>query len=456
MAESSSPDINFSIVGIVIGGEDRGVIINPKDSPIERLEFFESLTFPGITGNLVFKDDQGALELGNKAGALVTAGDEIMISFRAKEQSPITVKYTIYAIQEMPMTSAKAILSSVSFCSTWVYEAFTRKEPIKFCNDEEPFTISSIVSKIIKECGGETKNSTTPSIIKKTLDKQIERFLSPFWTPIQTIKYFMDFALSQDTYGGYVIWTNFKQPTPGKEIVNFAPISYFFGDEKENDDEGLPKGSSMCKGILRIGGENPDASQNDIKSFNPEKGVDDFKFANLGASNSKICGFDFDRTKRVEIDTGLLNYKHPHFGTKFPLIKKFNKTEYRSIKQTTLYPQTTYLIENEENVKDMLKGKLFTKYSLLFADFFVINVQLFGEMTDREVGKKIMLLVPSIDEHMKGKPNRKYSGTYIIRNIRHVMASGKYYHFATLISDGYKEIQDGAEDPDLTLMRWKT
>ena len=56
----------------------------------------------------------------------------------------------------------------------------------------------------------------------------------------------------------------------------------------------------------------------------------------------------------------------------------------------------------------------------------------------RRVGKLVDLEFQSSNKSEKGI-NRKYSGTYLMKNIRHIISGNTYQQAVSLIGDGFKQ-----------------
>jgi len=188
--------------------------INGLDIDVDKiitLDIFESIAFPGITGTVVMQDWTALKEIGN-----LTTGDLVEISFSAQGDPPLDL---IYMITESYGDWAKIDMTlhaeiSFGFCSPWLLRGFTQKRSRPFINKR----IDEIVQTLVEECGG----TINPLAFIPT--KQIlPRFVSPYWSPIETIRYLMTFAMDEVGNGGYCLWTEIDG-----DLVNFMPVENLF------------------------------------------------------------------------------------------------------------------------------------------------------------------------------------------------------------------------------------
>lgn len=408
MAISTPSFLEFEVFNIIT--PTATVEIEP--SSVAELNIFESLMSPGITGYFILEDYQGAKELGE-----ISSGDKVEISFKSDNESSMNLQLAVYASYgDEVFEQAYGNFTKIHFCSEWLIPAFTRQVS-KVFKDK---TVEDIVKDFVEvECGGKM------GIVEPVLDtfKQ-ELFVSPLWTPIHTIKYFMGFIQNQEGQGGYLLWTDSKTG-----LTNFTTYNFLLK---------MNYGRANVDFVLRP--LNPRYAGK-VENMKIETNFDLIKFMNLGIHNTKVYGFDYDRKQFIETDCNIKEYNHQHLSSKIPIQEAYLDDKYTTVKFSSLYPSEKALISDEKKPKDYIEGYLYSNYSNLMGDLFKINVQVHGS-TQRRAGFKVKLDYPSMKES-KTQPHKQFNGDYIIRDIRHTINGSIYKQFITLISDGYKEISRG-------------
>ncbi len=430
----------FKIITTV--GEE--ISIDPAD--IISLDVYESIDFPGITGTVSFRDWRDL-----KDNCNIFAGDTITFKFIRSEDlaSPLDLSYVIYSSYgDIADRNRMSNDISFDFCSPWLYQAFTRKRSRSWVNK----SISEIVTDLIAECSGEldveeyeTYKKIDVSLLGwiEETDQYLERFVSPYWSPIEIIQYLMRFAVSkEDKMAGYVIWTDIMDLDMETEIVNFVPVSKLM---TKNDAYAKVPFSLKVHPTYQQSFEN-------LYNIQMEQSFDVIKYAGSGLGRSKFVGFDYDSTTRINSDRTIDGCDQNHLSTKLPLNKDFLGEIYRPTKSSFLYPNTTNLIMsggvvpfNTDEIECLIidpaalvKGWNLGKMSYMFSDMFKLNVRVNGETESKRAGSQIEVVYPSVEANKK---NEQYSGTYLIRNNRHTIQGMNYINTLTLIADGYKNIE---------------
>lgn len=412
-------------------------VIDP--SSMISLDIYESLDFPGITGRLVIEDYSDFKEV-NK----IFAGDKIELSFKSRgddEVDPLTLELYIYESRgDTPNPNSTSNEISFGFCSYWLLDGFTKKRSRSWINR----TIGEIIAELVHECSGNSEGDDDPfedpliGIFTPT-SAVLERFVSPYWTPIETIQYLMRQAISEDGFGGYVLWTDIYSRADGQEKVNFMPLSKLMSN---GDNYGqLPFKLEMQT--------THDLSNRKIINQTVEQSFDVVKYGKTGLGRSQLFGFDYDRGLIMRSDRRIDMIEQNHLSSKLPLNKKYLGKSYRHTSYSSTYPNTTNLIRNEEiemidgeinlfRPRDLIKGQLQSKMAYLYADMLKINALVNGESESKRVGNLIEVVYPRVDQ-TAGR-NNQYSGWYLIRNNRHTIQGMQYANVLTLITDGYNEL----------------
>lgn len=412
-----------------------GVTLDPSN--IISLDIFESINFPGITGKIAFRDYGSFKEFEN-----IFAGDEIKISFGREQEANLHLEMIVTKSSgDTPIIDETSNITTLEFVSPWIVPAFTKKRSRPFRNKR----IDEIVFELVKECGG------TMGAFIRTKQK-LDRFVSPYWTPIETIKYLMSFAVDENERGGFLLWTDIET-----KAVNFAPVSHLFD---------AVKNYGTVSFSIKMNPRDQTSTER-IFEQSIEQSFDILKYGDVGLGRSRLEGFDYDNTKILSIDKRIDEYSHNHLSSKLPLNDKFLGKQFRTTKASFLYPNTDELLPFEDpNItatqtarsegttgaslrrtsrnrtqskiksNDLIKGRLANKQSLLISDIIKLNVKLNGETEEKRAGKQIKVIYPAADN----SENLQYTGIYLIRNIRHVIQGMQFCQILTLIIDGFKEI----------------
>ena len=384
------------------------------------LDIYESLEFPGVTGRLTFQDYSATREREN-----IFAGDAVEISFSREQDPPLVFNFVLSeSMGDSAPDDTHYNISSIKFCSPWMLEAFTRKRSRSWGGDGTGKLISEIVQELVEECGGQI-GTFTPT--KQTL----ERFVSPYWSPIDTIRYLMNFAIDENDNGGYLLWTDVEL-----DKVNFIPIGVLM-----NGDTAINYGEVPFD--LRMNPANERSAER-ILTQEVSSAFNILKYADMGMGKSRFAGFNYDKTEVMYANKKVDEYGHSHLSTKLPLNDKFMGLRYRTTKNSFLFHNTDELIRDTSAdaplSAELINGKLSNKFSLLFGDMLKIDANLVGETVDKRVGKLVKLIYPTVDDKITGE-NQQYTGTFLIKNIRHAIQGMQYLNAVTFVADGFKTIE---------------
>lgn len=383
---------------------------------ITNIEIYESLTQPGLVGYIDIQDYQALFELGN-----VFAGDivEIIYSVDNDEQNELILKFSIFTNEgsrQLPLNTYD--IARFGFCSPWLIEGTSR--PLSKSYSEK--FIHEIIEDLLKECGAEI------GFIEPTKQK-LETFVTPLWSAYHSIKYLLEFAINKESIGGYVCWTDMKT---GKVFVttidyiikgNIGTYTYPFTVYPSN---------------YRYSGR--------VKDINVEASYDIIRMINNGMPTTRMYGFNFDKNEIVKTKNSIDQLTQTRLSKKFPIDKKYKENKYILPKFIPLFPQTADSIGNDDSkLMDMIEGREKCNYSYMSTDVFKINIESLGEI-NRRVGWLATLDYPSVgansNQNNDTVGNKQLSGTYLIREIKHVFSLHQdYTQYITLVSDGYKEYQ---------------
>lgn len=400
-------------------------------SKIKTLDIYESIEFPGITGSVLIDDWFSLRETLN-----IFAGDIVNISFGRVTDKSLDLELVITSAPiEIPLKNQDDKYLKIDFCSKWLVEGFTQKRSRVWKNEY----IHDIVADLVEMCGGNL------GIFVKTKQK-LERFVSPYWSPIQTIRYLMNFAVDQDDVGGYLLFTGiYDKEKESNEIVNFIPYSTLVST----------RNYGYVPYKLTLTPRHHDSPER-IISMTMGSTFDSIKQGALGLGRTQHVGFNYDKTEVMSQDNRIDQYGHNHISSKLPLDIKYLGSAYRTTKDSLLFPNTKELIEDgkttsedntgttEEdtyirNADELLKGRLNTKQSLTFSDAVTLDLMTNGEGYHKKAGKLVWIDYPSRSMQSKREYHKQLSGTYLIKDLRHSINGMIYTNVMTVICDGFKD-----------------
>jgi len=384
----------------------RGFDIDP--SVIIQLDIFESIVMPGITGCVVIKDWQGAKELGE-----IFAGDDVEISWSSPDTKPINIILKVFgSYGDQVQDDQTYKTTKLHFCSSWYIDAFTRQLSKPYINK----SVSEIIDDLLKECGA--TNYVEPT------SQRLERFVTPLWTPMHSIRHLMKFAMDTQGHGGYLLFTDIISDTVICTTIN----KLLAGDLGYNTSE------ITFNAVNQV-------YEGNTNKLTLESNFDTIRFANQGMGKTNLIGFDFDSNKIIATNESITQYKHEHLGNYFPMLKDFESDKYSSTKFMWKSINSAFQKRHSKELEELLVGHLRTRYSHLFSDVFKINLGAPGS-TLRRAGQIVKLNFPSVDYKLDPtKKDMQFDGNYLIRDIRHVFMFGDYAQAITLCSDGYKQMK---------------
>ena len=115
----------------------------------------------------------------------------------------------------------------------------------------------------------------------------------------------------------------------------------------------------------------------------------------------------------------------------------FKDKKYATIKGNYLYPCKETLVQDNNEVKDMIEGKVQNHYVKLYSDILKVNIST-NPNSSRRVGNLAEIEWQSENRTINTN-NITLSGFYLIRNIRHCIFNGVYQPVLTMISDGVQQ-----------------
>lgn len=392
---------NFNLKDIKI----KGISLLPQ--ALGEMNIYEGINNPAILGDFTIADWQGFQEVGE-----IFALDDVEITFATAERDELKLKYKIYASNSSVNATATFHPVTYRFCDPWLIDAFTRSisKPYK-----EKY-IHEIIEDLLKECGASI------GFIEPTKQK-LHMFTTPLWTALKSINYLLSFALNKDGRGGYTFWTDLKT---GK--VNVCSMDYLFAGKYGKEDTkymSLPQNQFY---------------ESRIDQLSIEDNFDILRYANVGIGRTIHQGYYYDKNKLMTSEKAINEFPYTHLGKKLPINKLFTDNKYASIKGNYLYPCKDGLVQDDNELKDMIEGKVQNHYIKLASDIFKVNIVTNPNST-RRVGKLAELEWQSENKTITSQ-NLQLSGWYLQRSIRHCIFNGLYSPVVTLISDGFQQSQN--------------
>ena len=371
---------------------------------ITELNIYESIVTPTVLGEISIADWQGFHEIEE-----VFIGDTIQLFFGSEDKEELTLTFSIYASYPGMEPTHTYQPVKYKFCSAWFIDGMTTQVSKVF---KEKY-IHEIVSDLLTSCGASL------GIIEPCLQK-LPIFVSPLWTPIKTILHLTSFALNKDNQGNYVFWTDM---VTGK--VNFTTIDFLYKGKFGKDATKLlylPKNQLYDGRILNLTFENE---------------FDIINFLNNGGYKTAYQSLNFDKNVLYKFNKPITSLGATHLGKFLPLRTKYTDEKYTNIKGCYNFPNKDTLVVDNKEFENLIDGKAKTGYSRIYSDVFKINV-LTNASSSRRVGKLVDLEFQSEDKSQIAF-NKKYSGTYLMKNIRHILIRDTYQQVISLISDGFVE-----------------
>lgn len=380
------------------------------------MDIYETIDFPGITGTLAYKDIGDVKESFDIIGK-----DTFDISFGREGESELKLKMSVNEAGGDRYNDDDGDIGNTiifGFCSPWLIDGFTKKRTRHFRNQR----IDQIVQTLLLDSGAILGTITETS---QTLD----RYVTPYISPIASIQHLMEIATDTSGNGGYILYTDIKT-----NRVNFVPIGSL-----------ISKPNRVSNFNLRISPVNSEYKGR-VYDFQIDQQYDIMKYGQLGMAHTRFVGFNYDRTEIMNTNKRVDTYSDNHLSVVLPLNEEFLGRQYRTTKDSSRFPNTAGLIRSKADASNQIDGRLASFYNNFTADAIEITVTARGEVSAKRAGKLIKLDVPNVGG---SKKNFMHSGTYLIKRIKHTIQGGEHGQKISLIADGYKQINRD------TLISWQ-
>jgi len=397
------------------------LLINERPITIQNmieLHIFEGLTNPAVTGYAILADREAILEKRE-----ILPGDKIEIEFTSKADKTDTFSYKgiITGANGKTKLDSTFPITEISFCSEWWFNATTKQ--ISKCYKNK--TWAEIIQDLINnECNG---NLTA---ISPNVDKKIERYVSPYWTPAHIIKSLMNGAHNNPNETGYIIYENIK-----RNNTNIISLDYLFQGQW-----------GIHPSTLVVGSQNK-LYEGNVTNIMMESYFDSAKYINQGTHQTDFISFDYDRTKVYTSSESFDKIDLTHLSGFAPIPKKYNDPIFKSIRKHW-GPFHQQKRRTPKEFQNYIDGNRNDHYCQLFSDMLKFNVLVPGA-TNRSAGQLVKLEYPSINTKETPTERHKFlEGYYLIREINHIFKNDVYGQALTLCRDGFGKLDRN------DLVRW--
>ena len=364
------------------------------------LELFESLDQPGITGNISLLDFAGIIEVYN-----VTAGDTLTFKFKSPgETGSVGGTYIITGVvlNQFPEHDYLSVYTRLEFCSQWFLDA----RVTQYSNLWKNKSLDEIATDVIEFCGG-TIGTIEPSTIT------LEHFGTPYWTPLHILYYLLGF------YGeGMTMFPDIKT-----DKVNIMSLNSIFSGDV---------GTYPYKFLTMPTNTNYEAL---VFQMTLEECADFTKYLSNGLAGIVPNTFNFDtgqfQTPNPNTLPTTVNFNH--FAKYSQITQNYNTPKYYNNEQLSIFPQSKTSVSLTQ-LNSIVSNIQKTQYIRLFGDAVKLNIIAVGSSA-RKVGQICSVDVPSLNDN-KSKPNKVFSGQWVISHIKRIFTGSNYKEMIGLINTG--------------------
>ena len=365
------------------------------------LELFESLDQPGITGNISLLDFTGIVEVYN-----VTAGDTLTFKFKSPgETSSTGGTYIITGVvlNQFPEHDYLSVYTRLEFCSKWFLDARVTQYSNLWKNFQP---IDKIATDIINFCGG-TVGTIEPSKIT------LEHFGTPYWTPLHILYYLLGF------YGeGMVMFPDIK-----RDKVNIMSLNSIFSGDV---------GTYPYKFLTMPTNPNYEAL---VFQMTLEESSDFTKYLSNGFVGivPNVFNFDTGQFQTPNPNTLPTQVNFNHLAKYSQMTQEYNTPKYYNNEQLSIFPQGKTSV-SQIQLNNIVSNIQKTQFIRLFGDAVKLNIIAAGSSA-RQVGQICSIDVPSLKDN-KSRPNKVFSGQWVISSIKRIFTGSNYKEMIGLINTG--------------------
>jgi len=396
---------------------------------VSQLDIYEDLEQLGPSGTLVYQDWNFLENFGE-----ISLGDKLEISFTRFQpggedywEIPIEYTFRLTNIKKENKFNNLHNLLAFEFETDWVIEANIRRRSRYWTNAR----IDQIIKDLVKECGGNVESNDIGNSEFIPTKQKLERFVSPYWTPIETIYYLLKISQDENGNGNYHLWTDLQTG-----LVQFWPIARL-----------LKKEYYSIVNDSNIGTVPFDLSMNTPSEFSARKilgkiaiedNADLIRDSSMGVIRNKHVGFDYDNTRIISKEKRIDSIETSLPEKKLPFSSHLLGLQYRPTYYSGLFENRTEL--NKGDTASLIDGYSETRMSTFKNQMLKLRLKVNGEGTFKRVGKNIKVVYPSIDaSETTETEDKQYTGNYLITKIRHFIQGTEYVNVLSLVSYGYNE-----------------
>lgn len=382
------------------------------------IEIYEDIFSTFITGKLFVRDSQDLQNF------LPLIGEETLrlrvITPSLPDDQAYIGEYAIYKMDNKGKTSQREVVYCLHFIS---------KDAIVDLNKNISRAYGGKVSDIVKtlienKYGLESKKKAN---IEET--KNVTKFVSNWWSPVQSIQYACDTAINQNDSPSYVFFEN-------KFGLNFVSLETLFS--------GSPiKQRFISDNYTREVSDASGAASRDIEKdyqrildLDASMGFDYMERLRSGMFGSELITFDVLTKQYVHVGYNATeDFKKSKHANEYPLWSDNVPARQKAV---IIYGSKYY--NNFEDFDDVTNTRSIQKRKSLLAqaEGHKVNITVFGR-TDYSAGQRIYLSVPKATQIKKtDDPEDKIlSGNYLIGAICHLITTESHQCTMELIKDSY-------------------
>lgn len=401
------------------------------------ISVYESIHKPFIDGNVVIKE---SLDFANLFP--LTGQEFITLEIRTPgmgDYGKIKQTFLLYKMTDREVVGDKSIVYQLHFMSF---------EGIIGLNKRISRSYRGNVGDLVKEIFEDQTDGlqTTKNVyIEPTIVEH--KFVSCFWTPIETLQYLTKQAINKDG-APYMLFENrdgFNFVTLEAMYDSGTPYQSFTYDKYTRDE------TSGGKGAL-----NPAEDYKRITDMNIEVGYDYIKRLKSGFFGSRQFSYDLHTKKYTVKDFNIFeHFQNENVKTLNPYpvmsangVVRSNAAQMSYIKVSNIFTDFDLYNGDTSNVEVIQKQKALKT----MAESNVLHITVPGRV-DYTVGMKVEVLLPKItplDPQDTDYYDKRWSGNYIVASLNHNFNRRQHECTMELISD---TLQMSAEDASSAVRR---
>jgi len=419
---------------------NKGISISLLDYLVE-INLYESVFDPIVTGSIILSDSR------NLTSLFPLVGDEyLFINVKTPsltDKDSIYKTFRIYSLENKNyVNDGSTIIYELGIMST---EGFNDVlNPIYKSFEGTP---SKVINDIFIDYIQANRNIITGSSVKTTLTfleypKNILKFISPGWTPIQCINWLAGKCLpAAGKAANFLFWETTKR--------------FYFGsmDSILSNLDAFSIGEYVYSEayIKTLSVDEKYKAMYAIKSLSIETAVNQLDNSRLGYLASSLVDIDvYNKTyeiKEYEHPVEFDKYAHLNSKDSYPMFDK------NILRNPYSYQKTNYstpkLFTKVENNFDQIPKVTFgnRRSNLLELNNFKMEIVIPGR-TDVEVGRIIKIIfpkgepgAPTSQDKTASKRDEAYTGYYLITNLSHKINPKTHYITMNVVKDSFSKTE---------------